>query len=218
MVIQILASLLQTKGKCYRAVTKSWGPAISPTYYEYNPHLLSWEKKIKPKRLPGCSIPYLPVLSLNFTSAGKGSFLTGKAKNMHHRRTLLVEGGRLHLIHEGFYFRALKSILNTSKQRILRMKAAFAAKVNLIKQVTEILNFSCQSRKSIIGTEAHENIVSLQCLTQRNSSVYFFFPVFTSFSCEDRLGSQYVFYETTYLILVKLQAVAGGKKWKIFTA
>ena len=44
------------------------------------------------------------VFSLNFSLAGKGPFLTGKAKNMRQRRTLLPgEGLR---VHEGFYFRA----------------------------------------------------------------------------------------------------------------
>ena len=44
------------------------------------------------------------------------------------------------------------------------MKAAFAARVNLVTQVTEVVNFSCCSRMSRIGTEAHEKIASLQCL------------------------------------------------------
>ena len=44
------------------------------------------------------------VFSLNFSLAGKGPFLTGKAENMCQRRTLLPgEGLR---VHEGFYFRA----------------------------------------------------------------------------------------------------------------
>ena len=32
------------------------------------------------------------VFSLNFSSAGNWSFLTGKAKNMHQRCTVLLEG------------------------------------------------------------------------------------------------------------------------------
>ena len=44
------------------------------------------------------------VFSLNYSLAGKGPFLTGKAKNMRQRRTVLPgEGLR---IDEGFYFRA----------------------------------------------------------------------------------------------------------------
>ena len=44
------------------------------------------------------------VFSLHFSLAGKGPFLTGKAKNVFQRRTLLPgEGLR---VHEGFYFRA----------------------------------------------------------------------------------------------------------------
>ena len=42
------------------------------------------------------------VFSLNFSLAGKGPFLAGKAKNMRRRRTLLPgEGLRFP---EGFYF------------------------------------------------------------------------------------------------------------------
>ena len=44
------------------------------------------------------------VFSLNFSLAGKGPFLTGKAKNMCQRRTLLPGEGLC--VHEGFYFRA----------------------------------------------------------------------------------------------------------------
>ena len=43
------------------------------------------------------------------------------------------------------------------------MKATFVARVNLVTQVAELANFSCWSRKSRIGKEAHEKIVSLQC-------------------------------------------------------
>ena len=36
---------------------------------------------------------YLAVFSLNFSSAGKGPFMAGKAKNMPQRYTFLVGGG-----------------------------------------------------------------------------------------------------------------------------
>ena len=42
------------------------------------------------------------------------------------------------------------------------MKAAFAARVNLVTQVEEVVNFSCWSRKFGFGTEAHRKIISLQ--------------------------------------------------------
>ena len=42
------------------------------------------------------------------------------------------------------------------------MKAAFVARVSLVTQVAEVANFSCWSRKSRIGKEAHEKIVSPQ--------------------------------------------------------
>ena len=65
------------------------------------------------------------------------------------------------------------------------MKAAFAARVNLVTQVAEVANFSCWSKKLRIGTVAHEKIVSLQCfemcqsapnkVIRGNSCVYFLF-------------------------------------------
>ena len=36
-----------------------------------------------------------PVFSLNFSSAGKGPFMAGKAKNMCQRRTFLGGGGKV---------------------------------------------------------------------------------------------------------------------------
>ena len=50
------------------------------------------------------------------------------------------------------------------------MKAAFAARVNLATQVEEVVNFSCWSRKSRIGTEAHGKIVSLQSFERYQSA------------------------------------------------
>ena len=48
-----------------------------------------------------------PLLSLHFSSAGKGPFMTGKAKNMCQRSTVLAEeGGGGFRIHGGIYFRA----------------------------------------------------------------------------------------------------------------
>ena len=56
----------------------------------------------------------------------------------------------------------------------------------LLTQVVEVKNFSCLLRKSRIGTEPHEKIVSLQCfethpsqylnkVIRENSCVYFLF-------------------------------------------
>ena len=50
-----------------------------------------------------------PLLSLHFSSAGKGPFMTGKAKNMCQRSTILAEGGGWGAgfrIHGGIYFQA----------------------------------------------------------------------------------------------------------------
>ena len=85
------------------------------------------------------------------------------------------------------------------------MKAAFAARVNLATQVEEVVNFSCWSRKSRIGTEAHGKLSAcraskgtsqrLNKVIRENSCVYLFvFSVFTSFSCEDQLGSQLAYF------------------------
>ena len=47
-----------------RAVIKSWGVGISPSYYEHGPLLLSLEnrRKIKPKEVLSCLIPCLLVV------------------------------------------------------------------------------------------------------------------------------------------------------------
>ena len=47
-----------------RAVFKSWGPGISPGYYECGPWLLSLEnrRKIEPKEILSCLIPHLLVV------------------------------------------------------------------------------------------------------------------------------------------------------------
>ena len=114
-------------------------------------------------------------------------------------------------------------MLNTSKQRILRMKAAFAARVNLVTQVAEVANFSCWSKKLRIGTVAHEKIVSLQCfercqsapnkVIRKNSCGYFlFFRTYFLFLQGSALITTYKFCETIYLMVVTLQVVAGGKK------
>ena len=50
------------------------------------------------------------------------------------------------------------------------MKAAFAARVNLVTQVAEVMNFSCWPKKLRIGTVAHEKIVSLQCFERSQSA------------------------------------------------
>ena len=60
----------------------------------------------------------------------------------------------------------------TSKQRTAQMKAAFAARVNLVTRVVEVANVSCWLRMSGIETEAYEKIiVSLQCF-ERNQSAF----------------------------------------------
>ena len=50
------------------------------------------------------------------------------------------------------------------------MKAAFAARVNLLTQVAEAANFSYWSRTSRIEREAGKNIVSLQCFGRYQSA------------------------------------------------
>ena len=106
-----------------------------------------------------------PVFSLNFSSAGKGPFLNGKAKNMCQRCTLLPNGGASHswrlLLSSILSTNWPKNILNTSKQRILRAKAAFVARINL---VTQVAIFSCWSRKSRIRTVAQQKFLACSAL------------------------------------------------------
>ena len=42
------------------------------------------------------------------------------------------------------------------------MEAAFAPRVNLVRQVAEVANYPCWLIKSSVETEAHKNIVNLQ--------------------------------------------------------
>ena len=135
-----------------------------------------------------------PLLSLHFSSAGKRPFMTGKAKNMCERSTVLAEeevgGGILHS--RRYLFSSIlstnwpKSIFYTSKQRILWTKSAFAARVNLVTKVGEVANFPCWVRKSRIRTEAHKKLLScsvskdtgsqhLNKVIRENSRVYFLF-------------------------------------------
>ena len=106
------------------------------------------------------------VFSLNFCSVGKGPFLTGKAKKMHQRHTLLAGVGRGASNSWTLLFSTVlstnwpKSILNTSKQRILWIEAAFATGVNLITQVVEVANLSCWLKKSRIGRESYETLLA----------------------------------------------------------
>ena len=50
------------------------------------------------------------------------------------------------------------------------MKAAFAARVNLVTKVAEVANFSRWSKKLRIGTEAREKIITLQCFERCQSA------------------------------------------------
>ena len=134
-----------------------------------------------------------PLLSLHFSSAGKGPFMTGKAKNMCQRSTVLAEEGGGGISHSWRYlFSSIlatnrpKSIFYTSKQRILWTKSAFAARVNLVTKVVEVVNFPCWVRKSRIRTEAHKKLLAcsvskdtgsqhLNKVIRENSRVYFLF-------------------------------------------
>ena len=79
-----------------------------------------------------------------------------------------------------------KSIFYTSKQRILWTKSAYAARVNLVTKVVEVVNFPCWVRKSRIRTEAHKKLLAcsvskdtgsqhLNKVIRENSRVYFLF-------------------------------------------
>ena len=145
---------------------------------------------------------------------------------MHQRRTLLSgEGLR---VHDGIYFLAScqpidrKRILNTSTQRILWMKTAFAARVNLVTQVVEIANFSCWLRKSekptkkllaCAASKAASQHLHVNKVIRESSCVYLFlFRIYFLFLWGSAWITTCIFLETTYLILATLQVVAGGKK------
>ena len=152
-----------------------------------------------------------PLLSLHFSSAGKGPFMTSKAKNMCQRSTVLAkEGGGI--LHSWRYlFSSIlstnwpKSIFYTSKQRILRTESAFATRANLVTKVVEVVNFPCWVRKSRIRTEAHKKLLAcsvskgtgsqnLNKVIRENSCVYFlFFCIYFLFFWESAWITTYVF-------------------------
>ena len=152
-----------------------------------------------------------PLLSLHFTSAGKGPFMTGKAKNMLQRSTVLAEEGE-GISHSWRYlFSSIlstnwpKSIFYTSKQRILRTKSAFATRANLVTKVVEAVNFPCRVRKSRIRTEAHKKLLAcsvskgtgsqhLNKVIRENSCVHFlFFCIYFHFLWESAWITTYAF-------------------------
>ena len=174
-----------------------------------------------------------PLLSLHFSSAGKGLFMTSKAKNMCQRNTVLAEewGGGGGISHSWRYLYSSilstnwpKSIFYTSKQRIFRTKSAFATRANLVTKVVEVVNFPCWVRKSRIRTEAHKKLLAcsvskgtgsqnLNKVIRENSCVYFlFFCIYLLFLWGSAWITTCVFCETAYLILITLQAVAAIKK------
>ena len=102
------------------------------------------------------------------------------------------------------------------------MKAAFAARVNLVTQVAESANFSSWLRKSEKPTKKLLAFSALKGASQHlhvskvireSSCVYlFFFRFYFLFLWGSASMTTCIFLETTYLILATLQMVAGGKK------
>ena len=102
------------------------------------------------------------------------------------------------------------------------MKAAFAARVNLVTQVAEVANFSCWSKKLRIGTVAHEKIVSLQCfercqsapnkVIRENSCVYFlFFHIYFLFLQGSAWITTCIFLKQ-FIMVIELSGVQFGLK------
>ena len=103
------------------------------------------------------------------------------------------------------------------------MKAAFAARINLVTKVAEVANFSTgrkslelgqkPTKKSLAcsalkGASQHLNKVIRESKYGKTKSVHSYFLFLR--------GSAWIttciFFESIYLILVTLQEVAGGKK------
>ena len=148
------------------------GSHIKPTSF-FSTSIISTFLPIFPEKQTCTAevINELTVFSLNFSSVGNGPFLISKARNMCQRRILLSGGGGGGASRSWrLYFPAScqqptdRKVFSTPQNKeFLRMKPAFAARVNLVTQVAEVANFSFWYRKSKsrIGTEAPEKIVSL---------------------------------------------------------
>ena len=83
-------------------------------------------------------------------------------------------GGGAFRVYEGFYLRASsQSILNTSKQRILRMKAAFAgfaARAKVKHKSRKPLRIVPAGRQSLDGDRNPRKIISPQCFERYQSA------------------------------------------------
>ena len=175
-------------------------------------YCVSWLWSISTNKSKGCAaknpchIAYVsivsplspgPVFLLNFSSAGKGSFMASKAK--------ICPGGALswgrgvvewHVPTPGGakFFETSFSHFKTSFPQISHcyLKTAIYPN-NLFYAVFNVLFPKCVAHK-------------------RKSCVYLrTFPYIHSFPWSDRITTC-IFFKTTYLILVNLEAVAGGKK------
>ena len=57
MITEVASNIGHPSLYCRRTVIKSWGPMVSPAYYEHSPQLLSFENRTK--KIPSCLILHL---------------------------------------------------------------------------------------------------------------------------------------------------------------
>ena len=127
----------------------------------------------------------LPVFSLNLSSAGKGPFMAGKAKNMCQRRTFLG--------------------LSSLKRHSLILRPILRKSAVIFRQ--QLKTFDSNNFTFF-------NALFPQCVAHKEKSCAYFItlPYIYLLPWSDRI-STCIFFKVTYLILVSFQAVAGSKNF-----
>ena len=160
-----------------------------------------------------------PVFSLNFSSAGKGPFLTSKAKTMWQRCALLAGRGRFAFT-KAFIFehpvnQLTEKYFKHLKTKNLWMKAAFATRVNWVTQVAEVANFPAGQESLELGQRPMKRLLASSALKgtiqhlnkviREKSCVYFLiFRIYFLFLWGSAWITTCVFFETTYMSLILL--------------
>ena len=139
----------------------------------------------------------LPVFSLNLSSAGKGSFMAGKAKNICQRCTFL--GGR-GAVEWGTWFQTCCEILDLLRPTGILRKSAIIFRQQF--KTFDSNNFTLSSTLSFHNVWPIKR-KAVYTLVHFHKFIYYL----------DQIDPPCIFFKTTYLILVSLQAVAGSKNF-----
>ena len=91
MITEVASNIGHPGLYCRRTVIKSWGPLVSPAYYEHSPQLLSLENSTK--KIPSCLILHLHLyliyifLATKNLSDNPAAGTPAKLTRVQHQRT-----------------------------------------------------------------------------------------------------------------------------------